>query len=72
MPLIGDFSVEESQEVQKMRYYENKFNDIFNELLALADFYDADGDGTVEDSEKSYTFQTVRRTRRRSGIIKVS
>mgnify|MGYP003128011763 CR=1 FL=1 len=71
LPLIGDFSVEESQEVQKIRYYENKFNNLFEELLAMADWYDADGDGTVEDSEKAFTFQTVRRTRRRSGIIKV-
>ena len=53
LPLIGDFSVEDSQEVQKIRYYEQKFNDIFQELLAMADWYDADGDGTVEDSEKA-------------------
>jgi hypothetical protein len=72
LPLIGDFSTEESQEVQKIKYYEAKFNDIFNELLAMADWYDADGDGTVEDSEKAYTFSTVRRSRRRSGITRIS
>tara|TARA_R110000822_G_scaffold63329_1_gene155631 strand:+ start:383 stop:940 length:558 start_codon:yes stop_codon:yes gene_type:complete len=71
LPLIGDFSVEESQEVQKIRYYEAKFNDIFNELLAMADWYDADGDGIVEDSEKAYSYATVRRTRRRSTVVRV-
>lgn len=71
LPLIGDFSTEESQEVQKIRYYEAKFNDIFKELLALADWYDADGDGTVEDGEKAYTFATVRRSRRRSQVVRV-
>lgn len=72
LPLIGDFSIEESQEVQKIRYYEQKFNDLFQELIAMADWYDADGDGVVEDSEKAYTFQAVRRTRRRRGVVRIS
>jgi hypothetical protein len=38
----------------------------------MADWYDADGDGVIEDSEKAYTFSTVRRTRRRSGITRIS
>jgi len=71
LPLIADFGNPESNEVQKIQYYESKFNDIFRELLALADWYDADGDGTVEDSEKAWTYQTVRRSRRRSTVVKV-
>ncbi len=71
LPLIADFSTEESAEVNKIQYYDNKFNDIFNELLALADWYDADGDGTVEDGEKAWSYQSVRRSRRRSTIVKV-
>ena len=71
LPLIGDFSTEESQEVQKIKYYQQKFNDIFQELIAMADWYDADGDGTVEDSEKAYTYATVRRSRRRSNVVRV-
>ena len=71
LPLIADFGNEESNEVQKIKYYEVKFNDIFNELLALADWYDADGDGTVESGEKAWTYQPVRRSRRRSTIVKV-
>ena len=72
LPLIGDFAQEESAEVQKIKYYEDKFQGLFNELIALADWYDADGDGTVEDSEKVWTNQTVRRSRRRSTVVRVN
>lgn len=71
LPLIADFSTEESAEVQKIKYYDAKFNDLFNELLAMADWYDADGDGTVEDGEKAYTYAPVRRSRRRTQVVKV-
>tara|TARA_R110002020_G_scaffold165931_2_gene353741 strand:+ start:1201 stop:1761 length:561 start_codon:yes stop_codon:yes gene_type:complete len=72
LPLIGDFSTEDSAEVQKIKYYEDKFQGLFNELIALADWYDADNDGTVEDSEKVWTAQTVRRSRRRSTVVRVN
>ena len=71
LPLIADFGNEESNEVAKIKYYDVKFNDIFNELLALADWYDFDGDGTVEDSEKAWTYAPVRRSRRRTTVVKV-
>jgi len=74
LPLVADFSgaEEDSAEVQKIKYYENKFQGLFNELIALADWYDADGDGTIEDSEKVWTNQTVRRSRRRSTVVRVN
>mgnify|MGYP003636392433 CR=1 FL=1 len=71
LPLIADFSTEESAELSKIKYYENKFEGLFNELIALADWYDADGDGVIEDSEKVWTNQTVRRSRRRSTTVRV-
>ena len=72
LPLIADFSEEvTSSEVQKIQYYNNKFNDRFEELLALADWYDYDGDGTVEDSEKAYSYSQNRRTRRKLNIVRV-
>jgi hypothetical protein len=70
LPLIGDFGDADSPEVQKIKYYDAKFNDIFNELLAIADWYDADGDGTVEDSEKASFNQPVRRSRRRTQVAR--
>ncbi len=72
LPLVGDFSQEDSAEVQKIKYYEDKFQGLFNELIALADWYDADNDGTVEDSEKVWSAQTVRRSRRRSTVVRVN
>lgn len=71
LPLIADFGNPESPEVQKIKFYEAKFTDLFNELLDMADWYDADGDGTVEDSEKAYSFRPIRRTRRRVSVTKV-
>ena len=71
LPLVADFGNPESPEVQKIAFYDAKFNDLFNELLAMADWYDADGDGTVEDQEKAYSFSRVRRSRRRVSIVKV-
>jgi hypothetical protein len=70
-PLFAEFGNEESPEVAKISYYDAKFNDIFNELIAIADWYDADNDGTVEDSEKSVTLQRTRRTRSRSSVVQV-
>ena len=74
LPLVADFSDEDngSAEVQKIKYYEDKFQGLFNELIALADWYDADGDGTIEASEKVWTAQTVRRSRRRSTVVRVN
>ncbi len=71
LPLIADFSTAETAEVQKIRYYEDKFNDLFQETLALADFYDADDDGTINDSEIAYSYRQVRRSRRRNSVVKV-
>ena len=71
LPLIADFGNPESPEVQKIKFYDAKFNDLYNELLDMADWYDADGDGTVEDAEKAYTFNRVRRSRRRVAVTKV-
>lgn len=71
LPLVADFGNDDSNEVQKIKYYEAKFNDIYNELLALADWYDFDGDGTVEDGEKAWTYRPVRRSRRRTTVARV-
>lgn len=70
-PLVAEFGNDESPEVAKIQYYDAKFNDIFNELISIADWYDADGDGTVEDSEKATSYVQRRRTRSRSSIVQV-
>ena len=70
LPLIADFSTEDSPEVQKIKYYEVKFNDIYHELIQMADWYDYDADGTVQADEKAISYSTAnRRTRRRRTIV---
>jgi hypothetical protein len=70
-PLFAEFGNEESPEVAKITYYDAKFNDIFTELLSVADFYDADGDGVVEADEKLTTFVRTRRSRSKNTIVVV-
>ena len=68
IPKVADFGNPESAEVQKIQYYENKFNDLFTELLAMMDWYDDDADGTVEDGEKRVRIELNRRTRGRKAV----
>lgn len=69
-PLIANFE-EESADLIKIRYYDNKFNDLFQELISLADWYDYDNSGVVESDEKLTQYFQTRRTRRRSNIVRV-
>lgn len=71
LPLIAQFGGEDDPEVQKIQYYDSKFQDLFNELTSIADWYDADGDGTVQADEKAVTYFRTRRTRRRATIVPV-
>lgn len=71
LPKIADFGNPESPEVQKINYYENKFENIFTELMSMFDWYDEDGDGSVEDDEKFIRFSRSRRTRGKSNIVRV-
>lgn len=68
IPKVADFGNPESAEVQKIQYFENKFNDLFNELLAMMDWYDNDADGSVQDDEKRTRFDITRRTRGRRSV----
>jgi len=70
-PLFAEFGNDESPEVAKIPYYNNKFVDIYNELLAIADWYDADNSGTVDADEKAVSFSKTRRTRTRPSIVQV-
>ena len=64
MPKMADFT-EDSPELVKIRYYENKFEDLFTELTSVWDWYDVDGDGTVSESEKLVAPLRTRRSRGR-------
>ena len=71
LPKVADFGNPESPEVQKIQYYENKFSDLFEELMDMMDWYDADGSGSVDEGEKMSRFRLNRRTRGRRAITKV-
>lgn len=62
-PSIADFGDETSAEVQKIAFYRQKMEDLWQEILAVGDFYDKDGDGTVEQDEKMLSPQITRRSR---------
>lgn len=53
LPSIADFSNEDSSERQKMKYYANKAETMFSDLINAGDWYDFDNTGTVNDSEKA-------------------
>jgi hypothetical protein len=71
LPKIADFGNPESPEVQKIQYYDDKFNELFTELMNMFDWYDSDDDGSVEDGEKMVRFSLTRRTRGRRSTTRV-
>lgn len=61
LPNIADFGNQDTAEYQKMQYYNNKFNILFNDLLSSTDWYDGDNDGNPDPSVT--TFYNRRRVR---------
>jgi hypothetical protein len=51
LPKVADFSNQDSAEVQKIKYYEDKTEKLFNELIEAGDWYDFAGDGSVNTSD---------------------
>ena len=52
LPSIADFGTEENTEKQKISFYQQKFNILFDELTASGDWYDFDDSGTIASGEK--------------------
>jgi hypothetical protein len=52
LPGIADFADADSSERQKMAYYTQKSSELFDELVTAGDWYDFDGDGIVESTER--------------------
>lgn len=63
LPKIADFGTEENAEVQKMGYYQNKFENLYNELISNGDWYDLDEDGAVEESDSVAAIVNLKRVR---------
>jgi hypothetical protein len=63
LPMIADFGNENNAERQKMGYYTGKAESLLTELITAGDWYDFDGDNTVESSEKSPGQVNLKRVR---------
>jgi len=63
LPGIADFSDPDSSERQKMAYYTQRMESLFNELVSAGDWYDFDDDGTIESSEKEIGYVNLKRIR---------
>jgi hypothetical protein len=68
LPKIADFGNPESPELQKIQYYNTKFDELFSEVTAIWDWYDVDNSGTISDSERQTQKPKTRRTRGRRSI----
>jgi len=63
LPMIADFGNEDSAERQKMAYYTQKADNLFDELVSSGDWYDFDDDGTIQSDEKSPGVINLKRVR---------
>lgn len=63
LPMIADFGNEDSAERQKMAYYTQKADNLFEELVSSGDWYDFDDDGTIQSDEKSPGVINLKRVR---------
>lgn len=52
LPKVADFGNADAAERQKIGFYDEKFRALMTELLEAGDWYDFDGDATVELNEK--------------------
>jgi hypothetical protein len=52
LPLIADFGTQDNAERQKMMYYTQKADSLFDELIAQGDWYDFNASGTIDATEK--------------------
>ena len=63
LPAIADFSDENTSERNKMGYYENRAESLFQELIHQGDWYDFDDDGVVEQPEREPGRYNLKRVR---------
>lgn len=63
LPTVADFSNQDSAERQKMGYYTQRADSLFGELIEAGDWYDFDGDGVVEATDKQPGYFNLKRIR---------
>jgi hypothetical protein len=63
LPMIADFGSEDNAERNKMGYYSNKSDSLFEELITAGDWYDFDDDDTIDSDEKQPGVYNLKRVR---------
>jgi hypothetical protein len=63
LPRFADFSAEDNDERAKIGFYEQRYDKLFMELITAGDWYDFDGDKTVESAEMDPGKIRLRRVR---------
>jgi hypothetical protein len=63
LPSVADFGNADSAERQKISFYGEKARALFTYLIDRGDWYDFDGDGEVQLTEKSPTTTNLKRIR---------
>lgn len=63
LPKVADFANENSNERQKMLFYKERADELFVELIESGDWYDFDGDASVETDERDPNRQNLVRIR---------
>lgn len=63
LPLVANFGDEEDDERAKMMYYSQRAEALFMEIVSAGDWYDFDGDGTIQSNEKQPQAVNLRRVR---------
>lgn len=63
LPMIADFGAEDNAERNKMGYYSNKSDSLFEELITAGDWYDFDDDDTIDSTEKQPGTYNLKRVR---------
>ena len=63
LPRVADFGNETDSNLQKIKFYRDQFDALFKEVIEAGDWYDFDGDATIERTEKSPNRQRLVRIR---------
>jgi hypothetical protein len=63
LPSVADFGNETSAEVQKIKYYTDRYNDTFKEIIEAGDWYDFSNNGTITADERAPSLQNRVRIR---------
>jgi hypothetical protein len=63
LPRVADFGREDDAERQKIGYYQQKYNQLFDELIRDGSWYDYDGDSVLESTDFKPSSVSPRRYR---------